>query len=106
MVDLLKKGKKSCRDCAYLGYWAMSELIRDKTYESWHCKRGDSPIEETELDTKSCNKFLRKKKGMTLEQQEQNRMVNRLRRNWYYVSALVIGIIGLIIAIWRFLLNN
>ena len=89
--------------------------------EWWNCKVDGSSVDKNELDSRSCNKFMRKKEGMTLEQQieeekqqriieeqerlakEQKRFSNRLRRNWYYVSALAISLIALIITVWKLL---
>jgi hypothetical protein len=126
-----KEEKKSCRDCAYLQSYAWGFGNRNGSFTSHgfsNCRANGSSIEENELDTKSCDKFLRKKEGMTLEQQieeqkqeetkkqqlaeqarlkkEHDRLRNRLRRNWYYVSALTIALIGLIIAIWKLILGN
>jgi len=137
--------KKSCRGCAFFGddmglavlgpSWDRSlrgvgHTIGEPTVISTgsSCSQSNPLFNSKNLDNNSCDKFLRKKQGMTLAQQleeqkqeetkkqqlaeqarlkkEHDRLPNRLRRNWYYVSALVIGIIGLVIAIWRFLLNN
>ena len=89
------------------------------------CKANNSSVNENEVKTKFCNQFLLKKEGMTLEQQleevrqqkeieEKNRLEkekqeeykkfsNRLRRNWYYVCALTIATLSLIVAIWKLL---
>jgi actin-related protein len=120
------KEKKSCQFCAYLHRVAIASVSGYNAQRS--CIANNCSISGQELSIKSCKKFLRRKEGMTLEQQieeqkqeqrqkqeaeeqarlkkEHDRLRNRLRRNWYYVSALLIGIIGLIIAIWRLLLNN
>ena len=122
-VQETKIEKKSCRDCAYLqyGYWCFGGRGRSDMNERWNCKVYGSSIDKTELDSRSCNKFMYKKKGMTLEQQieeekqrkvieekevlakEQKRFPNRLRRNWYYISALAIALIALIITVWKLL---
>ena len=115
--------KKSCRDCAYLryGFFVFGGGGRSRESESWNCRVDRSSVDKNELDSRSCNKFMRKKKGMTLEQQieeekqqkiieeqerlakEQKRFSNRLRRNWYYVSALAISLIILVITVWKLL---
>ena len=105
------KQKKSCRNCAYLhsGFVGLVDLTgkhEDMMSESFRCKRDDSSIDNNEVDTKVCKKFMRSKKGMSLEQQEHSKLSNRLKRNWYYVSALTIALIGLIIAIWKLILGK
>jgi xanthine dehydrogenase molybdopterin-binding subunit B len=122
-VQETKIEKKSCRDCAYLqyGFFGFGGRGRHDMNERWNCKADGSSVDKNELDSRCCNKFMRKKKGMTLEQQieeekqqriieeqersakEQKRLLNRLRRNWYYVSALAISLIALAIAIWKLL---
>jgi len=94
--------------------------------EWWICRFNQSNLNRNEVKTKICDNFILKKRGMTLEQQleeikqqrileeqqriereklvEHNRLFNRLRRNWYYVSALAIAIISLIVAIWKLFL--
>jgi len=125
LVQETEKEKKSCRDCAYLRIyaWVMGNTFdRSRvSHESWNCGIDRSSIKKNELDSRFCEKFMRKKEGMTLEQQieeekqqkaieeqkrlakEQKRFSNRLRRNWYYVSALTISLILLIIAVWKLL---
>jgi len=134
-VQETKIEKKSCRDCAYL---SENPLILGPRYDFslmgvgktvgkstslryWNCEADRSSVGKNELDSRSCMKFMRKKEGMTLEQQieeekqqkaieekerlvkEQKRLSNRLRRNWYYVSALVISLIMLTITVWKLL---
>jgi len=121
--------KKSCRGCAFFGDdMGLAVLGSTVISTGYSCLQSNPSFSSKNLDNNSCEKFLRKKNGMTLQQQleeqkqeeikkqqlaeqtrlkkEHDRLPNRLRRNWYYVSALVIGIIGLVIAIWRFLLNS
>jgi hypothetical protein len=108
--------KKSCRDCAYLqyGFFGIGGKGRLDMHEWWNCKACGSSVDKNELDSRSCEKFIRKKENMTLEQQieeekqqkmirEYKRFPNRLRRNWYYVSALAISLILLIITVWKLL---
>jgi superfamily II DNA helicase RecQ len=118
--------KKSCRDCAYqhFGFFAINRNLN----KWWTCRFDKSSIKENELDIKSCENYIRKKKGMTLQQQieehkqeqkrreelaeqvritkEHNKLSNRLKRNWYYVSALIIALIGLTITIWKLVLGK
>lgn len=118
--------KKFCRDCAYLQYSFLG--TNGSWHEWWNCRFDRSSLKENELDTKSCENYLRKKKGMTLQQQideqkqeqkireevaeqsritkEHDRLSNRLKRNWYYILSLTIGLIGLAIAIWKLLLGK
>jgi len=118
-----KEERKSCRNCAYLNVTSIilgpkrGRSLRDvgKTIGkptilgSVSCKQNSSAFNEKEIESNSCEKFMRKKEGMTLEKQieeqkqeqiikEQNRLPNRLRRNWYYVSALVITLIGILLS--------
>src|SRR4030042_2780956 len=123
---------KSCRDCAYLNESAgvfgprfdfsmrgVGKTVGKPTaFGLLNCKIDGSSIGKNELNSRFCEKFMRKKEGMALEQQieeekqqkaieekerlvkEQKRFSNRLRRNWYYVSALTISLILLTIAVW------
>lgn len=58
---------------------------------------------------KVAEEILEERKRLESEQQrlererqiEYNKVSNRLRRNWYYLSALTIAIISLIIGIWK-----
>jgi hypothetical protein len=138
LEESLKEEKKSCRTCAYLSKTAFAlgsrydtslrgvgHTIGEPTFFGLSsCKQKSPSFNEKNLDNNSCEKFLRKKAGMTLEQQieeqkkseelekqartakEYSKLSNRLKRNWYYVSALIIAIIGLVIAIWKFALGK
>ena len=140
----MQKQKKSCRGCAYfredtvlavLGpRWDMSLIGVGKTIGTpsvistgSNCGKSNPSFSSQNVENNSCEEFLLKKQGMTLEQQleeikqqkileeknrlekekqiEYNKLSNRLKRNWYYVSALTIGLIGLLIAVWRFFLQ-
>lgn len=137
--------KKSCRGCAFFGddmalavlgprrdmsLRGVGKTIGDSTVIStgYSCLQSHPSFNDKNLDNNSCEKFLRKKAGMTLAQQleeqkqeeakkqqlaeqarlkkEHDRLRNRLRRNWYYVCALIIALIGLGITIWKFLLGK
>jgi len=123
--------KKSCRECAYHQSYAWAFGNRNGSFTTngfSNCRANGLSIDENELDTKFCDKFLRKKEGITLEQQieeqkqeqkqkqeaeekerlakEYRRLPNRLKRNWYYVCALAIALITLGITIWKFLLGK
>src|SRR3990170_5413623 len=97
--------KKSCGLCAYLRNpvyysipvgphdWSPSSVGNPSGERSagimvgdLTCRQNGSSIADSQLDIKFCDKFMRKKKGMTLEQQleekENNKVSNRLRRNW------------------------
>ena len=91
------------------------------------CNQKSPNFNDKNLDNNSCEQFLRKKAGMTVAQQleeqkqeeikkqqlaeqaritkEHNKLSNRLKRNWYYISALIITLIGLILTIWKFVLG-
>ena len=101
--SLFKRQKKACRDCAYLSFFGAMDLDGPSSVESFSCKCDHSHIEKNELDSKSCRKFIRKKEGLTLEQQIHGLWINRLKRNWYYISALAISFIVLIITVWKLL---
>lgn len=101
--NLFKRQKRSCRDCAYLKLFGVSDLNGPSSLELFSCKRDHSRIEKNELDSKSCRKFIRQKEGFPLEQQIHDLWINRLKRNWYYVCALTISLILLIIAVWKLL---
>lgn len=123
--------KKFCRECAYhRSYaWAFGNRNGSSTTNGFsNCRANGLSIDENELDTKFCDKFLRKKEGMSFEQQieeqkqeqkrreevaeqaritkEHNRLSNRLKRNWYYVPSLTISLIVLAITIWKLLLGK
>lgn len=134
--------KKSCRDCACLSesvgvYGPMHDFslsgigktIGKPTVLSYlYCRQKKLSFDEKDLDNKLCEKFLRKKEGMTLEQQieeqkqeqkrreevaeqaritkEHNRLLNRLKRNWHYIIGAIGTIITVTIAIWKFLLGK
>lgn len=140
-VQETKIEKKSCRDCAYLSEnpfvfgprYDFSLMGVGKTVGKptsvryWNCKADGSSVDKNELDSRSCMKFMRKKEGMTLEQQieeekqqkvieekerlakEQKRLSNRLRRNWKEATKIIAGIatiITFIILIWKTFFNG
>ena len=60
---------------------------------------------EQQLEEIKQQKILEEKNRLEKEKQtEYNKFSNRLKRNWYYVSALVIASISLIVAIWKLFL--
>ena len=85
IINALKEEKKSCRDCAYLHETGMvlgpkadfslrgvGHTIGEPVaigYSS--CKQNSPVFNEKDIISNSCEKFMRKKKGMTLEQQVQ-----------------------------------
>lgn len=126
--------KKSCRGCAFFGEdmglavlgpsWDMSlrgvgKTIGEPTVIStgYSCLQSHPSFNDKNLDNNSCEKFMRKKKGMTLEQQleeqkqeeikkqqlaeqarlkkEHDRLRNRLKRNW----KAIVGIIGAVASV-------
>lgn len=64
-------------------------------FEYYNCEFDGSSINKNELDTKSCQKFIPKKEGVSLQQQTDDLWINRLKRN----QKSIIEIIGLICAI-------
>ncbi len=118
----LTQEKKSCSDCAYQRFNFFNEL------KFWTCRYDKSSIMEHELATRYCQNFIRKKQGVSLQQQieeqkqqtikqqqleeqrrltiEHNRLKNRLKRNWYYLTALTVGIVTLLITIWRLIVGR
>jgi hypothetical protein len=107
LLKTSKEEKMSCRDCAYLdsGVFAFDLDNPEDKFELLRCRQDNSSIKGEELDTKTCKKFMRKKKGMTLEQQEHSRLTNRLRRNWDKVTGLIISLILAVIAILKFVFH-
>jgi hypothetical protein len=93
-----------------------------------YCRQRKPSFDKKDLDNKLCEEFLRKKEGMTLEQQigeqkqeqkrredvaeqaritkEHNRLPNRLKRNWHYIIGAIGTTITVAIAIWKFLLGR
>jgi hypothetical protein len=99
---------KSCRDCAYRqsSYSGVVTIgNREKRFHTttqfhpYECNVNDSPIYEKDLDTKSCKKFLRKKEGMTLEQQINALWINRIKRNYQFIVTVIVSVIAIIVTV-------
>ena len=120
-ITVKNEEKKSCRLCAFIsdarGYGILvrpndfrpssvgnssRERITELKFGDLTCRQTGSSIADSQLDIKFCDKFMRKKRGMTLEQQleekENNKVSNRLRRNWDKVIGLTVASIGVTIA--------
>jgi hypothetical protein len=59
------------------------------------------PIDEKEIDSKSCWRFARRKEGIPIERQKNDTTVNRIKRNWYYIIMATCTVIALIVALLK-----
>jgi hypothetical protein len=125
-MNILKKQEKNCMNCAYLSHLNMDVGAKDGIYfsgydgnsfrptlgqslkfEFYKCRATDKNFtseEKQALKTKLCEKYLRKKEGMTLEQQLNNKLSKRIERNWKVIVEVVGVIAGVIAIIELFLL--
>jgi hypothetical protein len=124
---MLTKENKRCRDCAFLNFSAsVADMNADNTVKDrWFPCSGESlnldklkQINEKELDSKSCRKFVNRKKYYSLdsqlrklsdvmelhEQRKNNNLPNRLKRHWKFTVELI-GVIGVIVAIIKLYLS-
>jgi hypothetical protein len=103
MVDplnsILNKTNKHrcCHKCIYCNFFGFDTL------KSYSCDLKGFSIDEQEIDSKSCWRFVRRKEGIPLERQKHNTKVNRLKRNWYFVIMAFCAIAGLLITLLKIL---
>ena len=97
--------KRSCHECIFLDYTAVmgSDLKGRSSWKSeyYKCNVYGNEIQKSEVDTKSCWRFGRRKEGIPLERQIHDHWINRLKRNWHYIIGTTIAIITLTITILK-----
>jgi len=98
-MHALSRKKRSCHECIYLDYTFFAG--RSFAIKSYKCSAYGNDIEESEVDTKSCWRFGRRKEGIPLERQIHDHWINRLKRNWHYIIGTTIAIITLTITILK-----
>jgi len=95
-MRFLSRDKETCRECAYLHYNFFDEI------ELWNCSCDKSSIRKEELDSRTCREFIRKKQGVNLEQQvqekQQKKFIVWLRRNASILS-IIIAVVAAIITL-------
>lgn len=99
MIDplnsILNKMSKNrhCHKCIYCNFFGFDAL------KSYSCDLKGFSIDEQEIDSKSCWRFVGRKEGIPLDRQKHDTKVNRLKRNWRYVIGAICSVAGLIIAL-------
>ena len=95
ILNKLSRDKRCCHKCVYCiaGYF--------NTSTSYRCDLSGIPIDNNEVDSKSCWRFVRRRKGIPKERQIHNTWVNRIRRNWFYIIIATSTLITLIISILK-----
>lgn len=117
--------KRSCDNCAFFNrYSSFVDLNEDKTVKNrWFPCNQEShmriQINEEEINTKSCRKFVKRKfftgKDRQLQEcnyiiqlhslREHNKVSNRFKRNWDKVIGLTIALTTTIITILKLVLG-
>jgi len=90
-----------CHLCVY-GYcgWIMLAHVE---ITSCKCNLHGHNIDKTKVATKSCWRFVKEKKGISLERQIENTWYNKLTRNWFKIITAIVIVIGAVLAILTYL---
>lgn len=95
VLNKLSRNNKCCHKCIYCGSGFFDSL------KSYRCELKGNTIDEREVDSKSCLRFVGKKAGIPVQRQMYNTKINKIKRNWYYIVIATCTVIGLVITLLK-----
>ena len=95
VLNRLSRNPRCCHKCLYC------DFIFFDTLKSYSCSLRGFPIDEKEIDSKSCWRFVRRKEGISIERQKNDTTVNRIKRNWYYIIMASCTVVALIVTLLK-----
>jgi len=95
VLNKLSRNTRCCHKCIYCNFSFVDSL------KSYSCDLRGFPIDEKEVDSKSCWRFARRKEGIPIERQKYDTIVNRIKRNWYYITMAICAILALIVTLLK-----
>lgn len=95
VLNKLSRNARCCHKCIYCNFNFFGALT------SYSCDLRGFSIDQKEIDSKSCWRFAGRKEGIPIERQKHDTIVNRAKRNWYYIIMVVCAIIALIVTLLK-----
>ena len=99
ILNKLSRDKRCCHKCVYCNTSFFA--VGNYSSTSYRCDLKGISIDNDKVDNKSCWRFARRREMIPLERQIYNTWVNRIKRNWFYITIASCTVIGLIVTILK-----